>query len=385
LPFIAHVKFDLLTTDGKARAGNLETGHGVVETPVFMPVGTQGSVKAIEPRELEGMDARIILGNTYHLYLRPGTDLIQTAGGLHKFIGWNRAILTDSGGYQVFSLHELRSIEEEGVTFKSHIDGSAHVFTPESVVGIQRELGSDIMMVLDECAPFPCDREYASRSNDLTLRWAERCRSEFERSKSLYGHPQALFGIVQGSIYPEIREKSVRSLVGMDFDGYAIGGLAVGEPVGEMYRMIEITEPFLPREKPRYLMGVGTPANLLEAVGQGIDMFDCVLPTRNGRNANLFTRRGTLNMRNAKYKADLTPPDSECDCYTCAHFSRAYLRHLFHVREILCLQLATIHNLSFYLWLMQQARAAIREHRYEEWRRSMLRQLEPDESVMPVN
>ena len=379
------MKFDLLGTDGKARAGAFETGHGVVETPVFMPVGTQGSVKAIEHRELEGIDARIILGNTYHLYLRPGTELIRAAGGLHKFIGWNRALLTDSGGYQVFSLNDLRTIEEKGVTFKSHIDGSSHEFTPESVVGIQRDLGSDIMMVLDECAPFPCDREYAQKSNELTIRWAGRCKNEFDRSTPLYGHSQALFGIVQGSIYPEIREQSARSLAGMDFDGYAIGGLAVGEPAPEMYRMIEITEPFLPTEKPRYLMGVGTPATLLEAVGRGIDMFDCVLPTRNGRNAYLFTRHGTLNMRNAKYKADLRPPDSECGCYACTDFSRAYLKHLFQVREIVGLQLATIHNLSFYLWLMKQARMAILERRFDAWKRSMLRELEPDESMKSEN
>ncbi|OGU25774.1 MAG: tRNA guanosine(34) transglycosylase Tgt [Ignavibacteria bacterium GWA2_54_16] len=379
------MKFEILKTDGKARAGKLETGHGVVETPVFMPVGTQGSVKAIEHRELEGIGAGIILGNTYHLYLRPGADLIRAAGGLHNFIGWKRTILTDSGGYQVFSLNDLRTIEEKGVTFKSHLDGSVHVFTPETVVGIQRELGSDVMMVLDECAPFPCDREYASKSNELTVRWAERCKGEFERSKPLYGHSQALFGIVQGSIYPDLREQSVRSLVGMGFDGYAIGGLAVGESAGEMYRMLEITEPFLPREKPRYLMGVGTPVNLLEAVGRGIDMFDCVLPTRNGRNAYLFTRLGSLNLRNSKYKTDLTPPDAKCDCYTCTHFSRAYLRHLFLVREIVGLQLATIHNLSFYLWLMQQARAAVFEKRYDVWKRSMLSQLEPDESVMSLN
>ena len=378
------MKFDLQTTDGKARSGKFETGHGIVETPVFMPVGTQGSVKAIEHRELEGIDARIILGNTYHLYLRPGTELIREAGGLHKFIGWNRALLTDSGGYQVFSLNDLRTIEEVGVTFKSHIDGSAHVFTPESVVGIQRDLGSDIMMVLDECAPFPCDQEYARKSNELTLRWAERCRNEFDRTRPLYGHSQALFGIVQGSVYPEIREESARSLVKMDFDGYAIGGLAVGESAEEMYTMIGITEPFLPVEKPRYLMGVGTPANLLEAVGRGIDMFDCVLPTRNGRNANLFTRRGTLNMRNAKYKADLAPPDAECDCYTCSHFSRAYLRHLFQVREIVGLQLATIHNLSFYLWLMKQARAAISEKRFDVWKRSILSRLETEETAGSV-
>lgn len=378
------MKFDLLNTDGKARAGSFETGHGVIETPVFMPVGTQGSVKAIEQRELEGIGARIILGNTYHLYLRPGTELLRTAGGLHRFIGWRGAILTDSGGYQVFSLNELRTIGEEGVTFKSHIDGSTHVFAPESVIGIQRDLGSDIMMVLDECAPFPCDREYAQRSNELTVRWAERCKAECERTKPLYGHEQALFGIVQGSVYPEIRAQSARSLVGMKFDGYAIGGLAVGETAREMYSMIESTEPFLPVEKPRYLMGVGTPSNLLEAISRGIDMFDCVLPTRNGRNANLFTRNGTLNMRNAAYRTDLTPPDPSCNCYTCTNFSRAYLRHLFQVREILGLQLATIHNLSFYLWLMEQARSAILESRFEHWKKAMLKQLEPDETTVAM-
>ncbi len=340
-----------------------------------MPVGTQGSVKAIEQRELTEVGAQIILGNTYHLYLRPGTGIIQSAGGLHRFIGWNKPILSDSGGYQVFSLNELREIEEEGVTFRSHLDGSSHEFTPESVVQIQRQLGSDIMMVLDECAPYPSEPEYAKRSNALTLRWAERCKKAFELGDELYGHSQALFGIVQGSIYPEIREQSARALVKIVFDGYAIGGLAVGEPVDVMYSIIDVCESMLPSNRPRYLMGVGTPVNLLEAIARGMDMFDCVLPTRNGRNANFFTRAGSINMRNAKYKTDFTAPDPDCSCYTCSNFSRAYLHHLFHVKEILGLQLATIHNLSFYFWLMRETRTAIKEHRFGEWRRKMVSQL----------
>ena len=364
--------FRLFATDGKARAGILETSHGLVETPMFMPVGTQGSVKAIEQRELVELGAQIILGNTYHLYLRPGVDVIESAGGLHGFIGWNKPILTDSGGYQIFSLTDLRDIEEDGVTFRSHVDGSTHVFTPESVITIQRQLGSDVMMVLDECAPHPCDIEYAQRSNGLTIRWAERCRNAFEQDGSRYGHAQGLFGIVQGSIYREIRELSAQALVKMDFDGYAIGGLAVGEPVEQMYEITEFCEALLPREKPRYLMGVGTPQNLLESIERGMDMFDCVLPTRNGRNANLFTRTGSLNLRNAVHKTDLSPVDPECTCYTCKNFSRAYLRHLFQVKEILALQLATIHNLSFYLWLMREAHKAIHQRRFAEWKHSIL-------------
>jgi queuine tRNA-ribosyltransferase len=379
------VKFTLATSDGKARAGVVETDHGSINTPAFMPVGTQGSVKAIEQRELVEVGAQIILGNTYHLYLRPGADLIQEAGGLHRFINWTRPILTDSGGYQVFSLNDLRDIEETGVTFKSHLDGSMHVFTPESVVTIQRQLGSDIMMVLDECAPFPCDIEYARRSNAMTIRWAERCRMAVENQPSLYGHSQALFGIVQGSVYPEIRTQSAQALVRIGFDGYAIGGLAVGEPPEVMYDIIEVCEPVLPMDKPRYLMGVGTPANLIEAVSRGVDMFDCVLPTRNGRNANVFTRMGDINLRNAKYKNDFTPPDGDCSCYTCRKFTRAYLRHLFQVKEILGLQLATIHNLSFYLWLMREAREAIHMHRFSAWKSDMLHRLgSEDEAAGPV-
>jgi queuine tRNA-ribosyltransferase len=346
-----------------------------------MPVGTQGSVKAIEQRELGEVGAQIILANTYHLYLRPGTEHIQAAGGLHRFIGWNKPILTDSGGYQIFSLNDLREIEEEGVTFKSHLDGSSHVFTPESVVQIQRQLGSDIMMVLDECAPYPSDPEYAKRSNAMTVRWAERCKRAFDSGSELYGHSQALFGIVQGSTYPEIRRQSARALVDIGFDGYAIGGLAVGEPAEMMYSIIDVCEPLLPENQPRYLMGVGTPINLLEAIGRGVDMFDCVLPTRNGRNANFFTHDGQINIRNAKYKADFTAPDPDCSCYACSNFSRAYLRHLFHVKEIVGLQLATIHNLSFYLWLMREARTAIKEHRFGEWRRMMVERLRTEKTV----
>jgi queuine tRNA-ribosyltransferase len=288
------LNFKLVATEKKARAGILMTDHGDVETPAFMPVGTRGSVKAIEQRELMDVGAQIILGNTYHLYLRPGTDILKQAGGLHRFISWDRPILSDSGGYQVYSLADLRRIEEQGVTFKSHLDGSTHVFSPEGVVLTERQIGADIMMVLDECTPYPCDRPYAEESNNLTLRWAERCRSAFETNPALYGYSQALFGIVQGSTYPEIREHSARTLVGMDFDGYAIGGLAVGEPVEEMYRMTEWCESFLPAPKPRYLMGVGTPQNLLESIARGMDMFDCVLPTRNGRNAMLLDRKSVV-------------------------------------------------------------------------------------------
>jgi len=341
-----------------------------------MPIGTQGSVKAIEPRELVEIGAQIILGNTYHLYLRPGMDVMEAAGGLHRFAGWKKPLLTDSGGYQVFSLTDLRTIEEEGVTFRSHLDGSEHLFTPESVVRMQRQLGSDIMMVFDECAPFPCDVAYAQRSNAMTVRWAARCREEFTRTTHLYGYTQTLFGIVQGSVYKEIREQSVRDLVAMDFDGYALGGLAVGESDEVMYEITDFCEAMLPATKPRYLMGVGKPENLLESIARGMDMFDCVLPTRNGRNAALFTRTGELNMRNLSTKFDFSPVDPECSCYTCKNFSRGYLRHLFQVKEILGLQLATIHNLFFYLQLMREARQAILEQRFQSWKNATLEQLQ---------
>ena len=346
-----------------------------------MPVGTQGSVKAIEPRELREVGAQIILGNTYHLYLRPGVELIEKTGGLHGFVGWNGPMLTDSGGYQVFSLSDLRGIDPDGVHFKSHHDGSVHRFTPESVVDIQRSLGSDIMMVLDECPPYPCDEEYAERSNQLTLKWAARCLDRFSATTAKYGAGQSLFAIVQGSVYGRIREMSARALVSLDFDGYAIGGLSVGEPVSDMYAMTELCAALLPAQKPRYLMGVGTPENLLESIARGIDMFDCVLPTRNGRNAMVFTRRGRLNLRNAKFTDDLAPVDPECGCYACRNFSRAYLRHLFKAREILGLQLATIHNLSFYLWLMNAARDAILGDRFGAWKESALRDLASEDQA----
>ena len=337
-----------------------------------MPVGTQGSVKAVEPRELKEMGARIILCNGYHLYLRPGADLIERAGGLHRFVSWDQPILTDSGGYQIFSLSGLRSISEEGVTFRSHIDGSQHLFTPESVVDIQRSLGSDIMMVLDECMSYPCDEESAARSNELTIRWAERCKIQMDRTAPKYNIRQSLFAIVQGGIHESLREKSAESLVDIGFDGYAIGGLSVGEPTDFMYKMTEACTAILPPDRPRYLMGVGTPANILESIERGIDMFDCVLPTRNGRNAVLFTRNGKLNMKNSAFTSDFMPPDSECPCYTCRNFTRAYIRHLFKSQEILSLQLATIHNLHFYLWLVRSAREAILEDRFQRWKSGML-------------
>jgi queuine tRNA-ribosyltransferase len=370
-----HLKFKRIAQDGKARAGVLETDHGVIETPVYMPVGTQGTVKATEQRELIELGAQIILGNTYHLYLRPGMDVIEQAGGLHSFINWQKPILSDSGGFQVFSLTALRDIADNGVTFRSHRDGSPHVFTPESVIQIERQLGSDIMMVFDECTPYPCEFEYAKKSNEMTLRWAERCKIAAEEQPALYGHSQALFGIVQGSVYPEIREMSARALTQLEFDGYAIGGLAVGEPMKEMYKITDYTEQFLPADKPRYLMGVGTPENILESIERGIDMFDCVIPTRNGRNGMLWTHNGTMNMRNAQYKTDFTPVDAECDCYTCRTFTRSYLRHLFVTKEILALQLASIHNLAFFLWIAREARKAILEKRFAEWKAMMLARL----------
>jgi queuine tRNA-ribosyltransferase len=372
--------FNVEARDRKARAGLISSGHGVIETPCFMPVGTQGSVKGISPRELVEIRASAMLCNTYHLYLRPGTDVISSCGGLHRFIGWERPILTDSGGFQVFSLSGLRKIREEGVEFRSHVDGSKHLFTPERVVDIQRRLGSDLMMAFDECTPYPCSFEYAERSNALTLRWAERGRAHFDGTAPLYGHVQCLFGIVQGSVYPGIREQSARALMAMDFDGYAIGGLAVGEPAEVMYEITAHCTTILPEQKPRYLMGVGTPANLLESIERGIDLFDCVLPTRNGRNSMFFTRSGTVNITNAQYKQDPVPVDPECGCYACTHFTRAYLRHLFQAREMLGPRLATIHNLHFYLELMQSARNAIRQGIFGEWKRERLELLSQEVS-----
>ena len=371
--------FTLQHTDATsdARAGQVHTAHGPIDTPVFMPVGTVGSVKAVQPRELiDDIDAPIILGNTYHLYLRPGTDLLQAAGGLHQFMQWPRPILTDSGGYQVFSLSDLRDLSEEGVTFQSHIDGSSHSFTPESVVDIQRAIGSDIMMVLDECPPGDASEDYARQSHELTLRWAARAKERFEATDPLYGYEQALFGIVQGVVYPEIRRESARRLVELDFPGYAIGGLSVGEPAAQMYAMVEVVNEILPADKPRYLMGVGTPANLIENIARGVDMFDCVMPTRNARNGTLFTTQGRMNILNAQWTEDLSPIDPGLDGYASQRFSKAYLRHLFKANEILALQLATLQNLALYRWVMREARTAIQEDRFASWRRATVPQLQ---------
>jgi len=363
------VTFELLGEDAgtRARRGRLTTDHGAIETPTFMPVGTAGSVKAVQQRELAGdLDAAVILGNTYHLFLRPGTEVLEAAGGLHRFMGWDRPILTDSGGFQVFSLAHRRTLSEEGAEFQSHLDGSRHLFTPERVVDIQRSIGSDIMMVLDECPPGDADEPYARRSNELTLRWAARAQARLRETDPRYGHHQALFAIVQGVVYPEVRRESARRLVDMDFEGYAIGGLSVGEATEDMYAMVDVCTELLPREKPRYLMGVGTPANLLENIARGVDLFDCVMPTRNGRNGTIFTTEGVVNIKNAKWKAHFGPVDPGLETYASAH-SRAYLRHLIIANEILGLQLASLQNLAFYLWLMREARAALEEGRYAAW------------------
>lgn len=373
-----YMSFRIDYSEGKARCGVFSTEHGVFHTPAFMPVGTQGTVKAIEQRELVEIGTEIVLSNTYHLYLRPGMEILRAAGGLHRFMGWEKPILTDSGGYQIFSLSELRTLTDDGVRFRSHLDGSLHFFTPESVVDIQRTIGSDIMMVLDECAPYPCTVEYAIKSNNLTVRWAERCFKQFMVTNPCYGHEQSLFAVVQGSVYPEVREKSVIALTNIGFDGYAIGGLAVGEPTEQLYEIVSLCTDMLPEKKPRYVMGVGTPQNIIECIERGADMFDCVLPTRNGRNSMLFTRSGTLNITNAQYKNDFTPVDEECYCYTCQKFTRAYMRHLFQSKEILGLQLATIHNLHFYQWMMQEARKAIMQHRFVIWKEEMFRLLKQD-------
>lgn len=372
------MKFSLNSIDknSKARAGVIETSHGSINTPIFMPVGTQGTVKAVDKHYLENdINASIILGNTYHLYLRPGVKVLQEAGGLHRFMNWNRPILTDSGGFQVFSLSDLRKIKEDGVEFKSHLDGSKHFFTPEKVIAIQKSIGSDIMMVLDECTPYPCDYEYALRSKNLTSKWAIHNREAFEKLPSLYGYDQNLFGIIQGSVYKDLRESSAHDLVKLDFDGYAIGGLAVGEPIEVMYDIVNFTTDFMPVNKPRYLMGVGRPENILEAIERGIDMFDCVMPTRNARNAYLFTSEGVLSMRNSKYIDDFSPVDSNCGCYTCRNFSRAYLRHMFIAKEILVLQLASIHNLHFYLNLIREARTKIIEGAFSDWKNETVKKI----------
>lgn len=362
--------------NSKARCGLISTSHGTIETPIFMPVGTQGSVKSVNQSQLKNdIKAQIILGNTYHLYLRPGIEILEKAGGLHKFMNWNRPILTDSGGFQIFSLNELRKFEKEGVTFKSHLDGSKHFLSPEKAISIQRIIGSDIMMVLDECTPYPCDFDYAKKSMIMTSEWAVKNKSAFERTSSIYDHQQFLFGIIQGSVYKELREISANDLIKLEFDGYAIGGLAVGEPINEMYEIIDFTTDIMPETKPRYLMGVGRPENILEAIERGVDMFDCVMPTRNARNAYLFTMDGIVTIRNAAYKDDFTPIDSNCNCFTCKNYTRAYLRHLFNSKELLAYQLATIHNLTFYLNLVSEARKNIFNDSYSDWKNQIINKL----------
>ena len=370
------LNFDSKDNNSKARAGWFETDHGKVETPIFMPVGTQGTVKAVNNSFLKSeIKAQIVLSNTYHLYLRPGTEILEASGGLHKFMNWNKPILTDSGGYQVFSLTDLRKLKSNGVEFRSHLDGSKHFFTPEKVVAIQRSIGSDIMMVLDECAPYPCDYDYAKKSVELTSNWAISNKEAFENSNPLYGHNQFQFGIIQGSIYKDLREKSAEDLLKLNFDSYAIGGLAVGEPTEQMYELVDFTTDFMPDDRPRYLMGVGRPENILESIARGVDMFDCVMPTRNARNANVFTWNGTLSMRNAKYKDDFYPLDQNCNCYTCRNHTRAYLRHLFIAEEILALELASIHNLFFYLELVTEARKQIINGNFLEWKNKIVAEI----------
>ena len=356
-----------------ARAGLITTDHGPIETPIFMPVGTLGAVKAVHMPELkDDIKAQIILGNTYHLYLRPGMDIIGRAGGLHKFNGWDRPILTDSGGFQVFSLAANRKLTDEGVTFRSHIDGSKHLFTPEKVVDIQRTIGSDIMMALDECPPGTSERSYAERSLRLTQHWLERGWKHFNETEPHYGHRQAFFPIVQGCVYKDLRQDAAKHVAGLGAEGNAIGGLAVGEPTEKMYEMIEVVNEILPQDRPRYLMGVGTPANILEAIDRGVDMMDCVMPTRNGRNGMLFTRHGIMNMRNKKWADDFTPIQEDGASYVDHIYSKAYLRHLFIAEELLALQIASIHNLAFYLWLVGEARKHIIDGDFPTWKAIMV-------------
>ncbi len=360
----------------KARTGLIQTDHGNIETPVFMPVGTAGSVKGIHQRDLhEDIGARIILGNTYHLYLRPGTDLIEKAGGLHKFINWNKPILTDSGGYQVFSLVDNRKLKEEGAHFSSHIDGSKHLFTPENIVDIQRKIGADFMMAFDECTPYPCDYEYAKNSMELTHRWLDRGIKQFRNTQELYGYQQYFLPIVQGSVYKDLRQRSAEYIAGCNMEANAIGGLSVGEPIEDMYAMLEEVTRILPVDRPRYLMGVGTPANLIEAISMGVDMFDCVMPTRNGRNGMLFTSEGIINIKNKKWSEDLSPVDPQGKSFVDNYYSKAYLRHLIVSGEMLGAQIASQHNLAFYLWLMDQAREKIEEGNFSTWKVEMSKKL----------
>jgi queuine tRNA-ribosyltransferase len=372
------MKFTLAATDAhsKARAGEIETAHGTIQTPIFMPVGTAGTVKAVHQRELkEDIKAQIILGNTYHLYLRPGLDTIEQAGGLHKFNGWDGPILTDSGGYQVYSLSGVRKIKEEGVTFRSHIDGSKHLFTPEGVMDIQRTIGADIIMAFDECTPYPCDYTYARQSMEMTHRWLKRCCDRFDSTEAKYGYDQTLFPIVQGSTYTDLRIKSAETIASFNREGNAIGGLSVGEPAEEMYEMTDVVCNILPADKPRYLMGVGTPVNLLENIALGIDMFDCVMPTRNARNGMLFTSNGIINIQNEKWKNDFSPLEADSELFADTHYTKAYLRHLMQSKEILAAQIASLHNLHFYLWLMKEARSQIIAGTFYDWKNKMVKQL----------
>jgi len=368
------LQFEIKHTDSNssARAGLLQTDHGEIQTPIFMPVGTLGTVKAINRKQLtDEINAPIILGNTYHLYLKPGMEIIQQAGGLHGFAGWDRALLTDSGGFQVYSLAANRKITEEGVAFRSHVDGSKHFFTPEYAIDIQRTIGADIIMAFDECTPYPCDKAYAKSSLGLTHRWLKRCQKRMLETESLYGYKQYLFPIVQGSTYHDLRTESAKFVADLGFEGNAIGGLSVGEPAEEMYEMTELVCSHLPKDKPRYLMGVGTPTNLLECIALGIDMFDCVMPTRNARNGGVFTKNGTMNMRNAKWANDFSPLDDEIT----PEYSKAYVRHLIHSGEMLGIQITSLHNLKFYLWLMRTAREKIIDGSFLTWKSQMVQQL----------
>ena len=372
------MNFELQHKDpnSNARTGLITTDHGQIETPIFMPVGTVGSVKAVHFHELkEDINAQIILGNTYHLFLRPGIEILEQAGGLHKFNGWDKPILTDSGGFQVFSLSGTRKMKEEGVTFHSHIDGSKHLFTPERVVDIQRIIGADIIMALDECTPGTADYTYAKKSMELTHRWLERGVKQFDTTEPKYGYSQTFFPIVQGCVYPDLRRQSAEFIASQNREGYAIGGLAVGEPTEVMYEMIEVVNEILPADKPRYLMGVGTPINILEAIERGVDMFDCVMPTRNGRNGMIFTSRGIMNMKNEKWKNDFSPLDEFCSSYVDRFYSKAYVRHLFVSKELLAMQIASIHNLAFYLWLVGEARTHIQQGDFSSWKKEMVSQL----------
>ena len=372
------MKFEILKKDklSKAKTGKIYTDHGIIETPIFMPVGTVGSVKSVHQRELsEDIKAQIILGNTYHLYLRPGRNIIEQAGGLHKFINWNKPILTDSGGYQVFSLSGIRKLTDEGVTFSSHVDGSKHLFTPENVVDTQRIIGADIIMALDECPPFPSDYKYAKNSMNLTHAWLKRGIKRFDETKGKYGYKQAFFPIVQGSTYKDLRIESAKTIASLEREGNAIGGLSVGEPTEQMYEMLEIVNNILPEDKPRYLMGVGTPENILEGIALGTDMFDCVMPTRNGRNGMLFTWQGRINIKNKKWENDFSPIDTEGTSFVDSQYSKAYLRHLMKTGERLASQIASIHNLAFYLELVRVAREKIKQGIFFEWKNKMVKQL----------